>query len=118
MKTCKNCNKSKSDEEFFIRTRDNKPYGWCKSCVTVYSKDRYRRYKQEAVNYLGGKCFLCGYNKDIAALEFHHKDRSKKSKDYYAMKNWSLEKKKKELDKCILLCANCHREVESGASFL
>lgn len=71
-----------------------------------------RRLKQKAVDYKGGKCARCGYNKYIGALEFHHTDP--KQKDFSVgsgghTRAW--EKVKEELDKCILLCANCHREV-------
>ena len=69
-----------------------------------------RNLKAKAVAYLGGSCIKCGYSKCIAALEFHHRDPSKKdfqigSKGVYRR----LESLKPELDKCDLLCANCHR---------
>ena len=68
--------------------------------------------KVDAINQKGGKCEYCGYNKNIAALDFHHinpeeKDFSISHKGH--TKSW--ESVKKELDKCILLCANCHREI-------
>ena len=70
--------------------------------------------KEKAVEYKGGKCCRCNYNKCISALEFHHlepehKDFSMGNKGY--TRSW--EKIKKELDKCILVCANCHREIHS-----
>lgn len=58
----------------------------------------------------GGKCERCGYNRCNAALEFHHLDPNEKE---FAISNSgmpSFEKVKEEADKCILLCANCHRE--------
>ena len=68
-----------------------------------------------AVTYKGGKCEKCGYNKCIAALDFHHlnpleKDFSIGNKGY--TRSW--ENIKKEIDKCILVCANCHREIHSN----
>jgi DNA-binding CsgD family transcriptional regulator len=73
-------------------------------------KNRIQKLKQMAVEYLGGKCMKCGYNKCIWVLEFHH--RNPKEKEFaigkYFSRSW--EKLKKELDKCDLLCANCHRE--------
>ncbi len=114
MRRCKNCGTEKEDNEFFIRKRDDKPYGWCKLCVTIYSKERYIKYKQEAVSYLGGKCRLCGYDRYIGSLEFHHIDPTKKHIDYHKMRNWSFSRKKEELDKCVLVCSNCHKEVEAG----
>ncbi|MFA5855658.1 MAG: hypothetical protein WC846_05305 [Candidatus Gracilibacteria bacterium] len=74
--------------------------------------------RQKAVEYKGGKCQLCGYNKCIEALEFHHflneKNFGISEKGY--TRSW--EKVKNELNLCILLCANCHREVEKGITQL
>lgn len=60
----------------------------------------------------GGKCECCGYNKNIAALDFHHTNPDQKEfqVDMRTFSNHSLEKLEKELEKCELLCANCHRE--------
>ena len=67
-----------------------------------------------AVNYKGGSCEKCGYNRCIDALEFHHNNSSKKdfsiSEKGYT-RSW--DKVKEELDKCSLLCANCHREIHA-----
>lgn len=71
--------------------------------------------KKLAIEYKGGKCQICGYNKCERALEFHHKNPDEKSFGLGAKgltRSW--EKTKIELDKCVLLCANCHREVEAG----
>jgi 5-methylcytosine-specific restriction endonuclease McrA len=67
------------------------------------------------INYKGGHCQVCGYDRCVEALELHHLDPSKKdfgisSKGY--TRSW--EKVKEEADKCVLLCANCHREVHAG----
>lgn len=78
----------------------------CNSCNT---KIRRHRTKLAAIKYLGGKCNRCGYNKHTAALEFHHKNITEKDFNIgnVANKSWLLIKK--ELDKCELLCSNCHR---------
>ena len=52
-----------------------------------------------------------GYNKSIAALEFHHINPIEKDKDYFNMRGGLSPNLKTELDKCVLLCANCHREI-------
>lgn len=65
----------------------------------------------KALEYKGGKCSICGYNKSIAALEFHHINPNEKDKDYFNMRGGLSPKLKTELDKCVLLCANCHREI-------
>ena len=70
--------------------------------------------KQRAVNYLGGECSVCGYNKCLEALEFHHKDKRNKNSSLAQIlqdKHWKdiiLE-----LNKCVLVCANCHREIHA-----
>lgn len=70
-----------------------------------------KKNKERAIEYKGGKCQICGYNKCNNALEFHHVDPSKK--DFHISKNMnkSWEKIKNEIDKCVLVCANCHREI-------
>jgi len=76
---------------------------------------RRKRIKEMSIKHLGGKCKACGYSKCIAALDFHHLDEDKKkfglSQDGLT-RSW--ERTKNELDKCILLCANCHREFHAG----
>jgi hypothetical protein len=70
--------------------------------------------KIKAIEYKGGKCNMCGYNKCTSALEFHHLDPSIKeyNKDSRGLnRRRSFENSKIELDKCILVCANCHREI-------
>ena len=67
--------------------------------------------KQKALEYKGGRCELCGYNRCGDALEFHHKNPLRKD---FAISGSGLtrswDKVKMELNKCILICANCHRE--------
>lgn len=66
--------------------------------------------KQQCVNYRGGQCVKCGYNKCLRALEFHHTDPD--NKDFYLAQKriLDIEKLKPELDKCIVICRNCHFE--------
>ena len=73
-----------------------------------------RRKKMHAVNAFGGKCCICGYDKCISVLGFHHLDKSTKEEEpSYIIMRWSFERAKKELDKCILVCANCHGEIHA-----
>ena len=69
--------------------------------------------KLEAIKQKGGKCEICGYNKNISALDFHHINPSEKEFqiDIRHFSNNSIEVLQKELDKCQLLCANCHAEI-------
>jgi hypothetical protein len=72
--------------------------------------------KQNIVNLFGGNCCICGYNKCLAALSFHHKDP--KQKDFDISKKAFTNKITfsciRELEKCILICANCHFETHAG----
>ncbi len=75
---------------------------------------RRKKVRKMALEYKGGKCEVCGYDRCIYALEFHHLNSSKKdfaisSKGY--TRSWN--RVKEELDKCILICANCHRELHA-----
>jgi len=82
-------------------------------------KKRRKKLRQMAVDLLGGKCVVCGYCKEIKALDFHHIDESTKEfglSDRGLTRSW--EKTKEEVLKCVLLCANCHREVHSGVTKL
>jgi hypothetical protein len=85
----------------------------CKKCRTGHAVERRRMLKRKSVEYLGGKCRKCGYNRCLNALEFHHRNRSEKE-FHFGYTNRSWEKLKVELDKCDLLCANCHREEHDG----
>ena len=73
---------------------------------------RRRKVRLMAIEYGGGKCQICGYKKCNRALSFHHKDPNQKD---FGLSTSSItrswEKTKAELDKCILVCANCHMEI-------
>ena len=76
---------------------------------------RRKKIREMAIKYKGEKCIFCGYNKCIRALEFHHienngKDFGISEKGY--TRSW--DRVKEELDKCVLVCANCHRELHAG----
>lgn len=112
---CLTCNIRKPQDQFYKRGK--KYMSHCKTCYqSVYSSKR-KTQKQQAVDYLGGKCSNCGYNKCLNALEFHHLDPSTKEiNPSQLMRFSSFDKLKSELDKCILLCSNCHRELHSSDS--
>lgn len=76
---------------------------------------RRKRIREMAIKYKGEKCNLCGYDTCIQALEFHHIEG--KEKDFGVSERGytrSWAKVKAELDKCVLVCANCHRELHIG----
>lgn len=72
-----------------------------------------RDLKNCAINYKGKKCQLCGYDKCVRALHFHHIDSSLK-KFNISSQNSNWTKIQIELDKCILVCSNCHSEIHSN----
>ncbi len=89
----------------------------CMKCRRADVSAWRRRAKQRLVEEAGGKCKACGYDRYLGALQFHHLDPSTKS--------FSLSRRgctrafaelKAEAAKCVLLCANCHAEVESGVA--
>jgi 5-methylcytosine-specific restriction endonuclease McrA len=70
---------------------------------------------QKAIEYKGGKCIYCGYSKCSRALSFHHVNPSEKSFGISARgitRSW--EKTRRELDKCVLVCSNCHAEIHDN----
>ena len=75
---------------------------------------RRKKIREMAVEHKGGKCEICGYDRCIDALEFHHNDHSDK-KFGISAKGYTRSWKSvvEELDKCVMLCANCHRELHA-----
>ena len=82
----------------------------CVACRNMYRK---RIMKRKMIEYKGGKCEICGYDKNDNAFDFHHIDPSDKKYSLSGKYNLSFEKLKDELDKCMLLCSNCHRELHA-----
>lgn len=98
------------ETEFRNESRVNPKFRCCKCCSESVQRRR-AKVKQLAIEYKGGKCESCGYNKMQEVLEFHHRDPSQKDFGISAKGiTWSFDRIKVELDKCIMLCANCHRE--------
>jgi hypothetical protein len=80
---------------------------------------RRRRVKAILVEDAGGACVLCGYDRTPAALQFHHLDpAAKRFHMSHAGVARSLAGARAEAAKCVLLCANCHAEVEAGVATL
>lgn len=80
-----------------------------------YQKLRGLKRKVELIELKGGCCEKCGYDKNVAAFDFHHKDPKEKSYqlNMRRLSNSSMLKLMVEVEKCELLCANCHRELHS-----
>ena len=86
--------------------------------IKAVSKRR-KKLREMSLEFSGGKCQICGYNKCTRALNFHHKDP--KQKDFGLSERGltrSWEKIEKEIKKCVLVCANCHMEIHEGITQL
>lgn len=84
----------------------------CKNC---WNKRTYKSATDKMTEYMnsrgGAKCQRCGYDRYTGALEFHHRNPTEKDPSWN--RGWKIDKLKIELDKCDILCANCHREVHA-----
>ena len=80
-------------------------------CASCRQSLRRKKMKAKAVAYKGGACICCGYDKSYRALVFHHRDPTQKifGISLYFNRSWAVLQK--ELDKCNLLCSNCHAEL-------
>lgn len=97
--------------EFVETTTKGKPYWRCTKCRYDAIAAKRARTKERSVAYKGGKCELCGYDRCNRALVFHHRDPKEKEFGLAKMSCKSWRKIQGELDKCQLLCSNCHMEV-------
>lgn len=97
----------------FVRRRDG-AYR-CRRCASEAVVRRRRRVKRIMVEEAGGECAICGYGRYVGALQFHHLDPASKR---FALAGAGLTRAiatvRSEAAKCVLLCANCHAEVEGG----
>ncbi len=109
-KKCNKCNQIKKREEFYSRKDSGGTTAYCISCSKNLVIERQRNFKQKCIDYKGGKCEKCGYCKCKSALEFHHREPGEKDFDISRTRTNFREETQKELDKCDLLCSNCHRE--------
>jgi transposase len=98
---------------------DSCGYYRCKRCRTEAVIRRRRKVKQLLVAEAGGCCQLCGYDRYVGALEFHHVDPARKSFGLSIRGlTPSIATLRVEAQKCVLLCSNCHAEVEGGLASL
>ena len=122
-KYCPSCEQIKAKEDFTLKGNA------CRPCANKRAREHYavrrtndewrqerrnkintvnKQNKEKAIAFMGGKCFDCGGIFPSAVYDFHHLDMS--TKEYnpsHILRN--LEKGKEELEKCVLLCSNCHR---------
>lgn len=118
-KICNGCHQLLSTDNFYVNTITGKFKSLCKKCHNLKMPARHLSKqiinKKKAIEYKGGKCERCGYDKFYGAIEFHHRDLKSKTGDisFQRQQNKDFEYWKPELDKCMILCANCHREVHN-----
>lgn len=110
---CSNCKEDKDKSDFYFRKSENRYQSYCKKCLLQYQIDRWKNRKLEAIQYKGGCCISCGYNKYYGALEFHHVNPEDKDFDWRKLRLRSWNSITEELDKCVLLCSNCHKEIHN-----
>lgn len=114
-KKCSKCNEVKKIREFYQRTNSDRKHdvgGYCKKCSNLYHSNRVKEVKIKMIEYKGGKCERCNLNlKDshYSVFEFHHINPKEKDVNFAKIKYQKWEVIQNEIDKCKLLCANCHR---------
>lgn len=116
-KRCPCCNDVKPINEFYVRKDRDDPSAYCIECNRKKSSERTKAAKIKMVEYKGGKCKSCGYDTCYDALEFHHVNRDTKAfglSQIRAITDVNWQTVKDELDKCVLVCCRCHREIEAG----
>ena len=110
--TCRTC--GIAGQENFYKTAKYQ----CKACwnkrTAQTGKDKVQTLKLE----YGGKCSICGYDKYLGALEFHHVDPSTKEFHLGTRRGYDITRLRAELDKCVLVCSNCHAEIHGGVTQL
>ena len=96
-KLCSNKDKSRIAKQNVNRTRER---------IFRFKRSQ----KENAVKYLGEKCSICGFKGDNACFDFHHNDLSTKESGISRILKYNWDTIKKELDKCVLVCGNCHEK--------
>lgn len=113
-KICSDCKTLKPLSEYYLKNKEKQSYNsYCKDCSKTAATKSKRNFKDDCIDYKGGSCINCGYSKCRAALEFHHLESDLKEFELSRKTNLNNEVKL-ELDKCILVCANCHREIHNN----
>ena len=86
----------------------------CGLCQNAYNIKQGREKRLQAVKELGGKCWACGFDRYSCALDLHHRDAKAKDPNFRSMRGWSWKRIAAELEKCLLLCKNCHAATHNG----
>jgi hypothetical protein len=111
-KYCSNCNVEKPIGEFYKKADRKNGSSQCKNCFNLYCTNRWVKIKQKAIEYKGSKCVDCSISypeNDCCIFDFHHRNPDEKESDWKKLRLRSWNKIVIELDKCDLVCSNCHR---------
>ena len=115
-KRCPKCGEYKPLGDFYIRKDRGFITSYCKKCNSDYHRERLIGIKKKMILYKGGKCMVCDVVFDgdnYAIFDFHHKGKEGKDIKFSGIKHRKWEVIKKEIDKCDLVCSNCHRLIHS-----
>jgi hypothetical protein len=111
MKHCSRCQENKKNEEF---SKDaSSPTGltyYCRLCNKNSCAQHRREFKEKCIDYLGGICWSCSGEFPVSVFDFHHLDPAQKDVEVSKLTFRPWEVVMEELDKCALLCSNCHRQ--------
>lgn len=108
---CTRCTNTRFEYDYY------KGHAICKYCYNEVTTFKHRKRKEQSIVYKGGKCFKCNES-ELRALDFHHLNNYEKETGISKLSGGSFENHIKELDKCVLLCANHHREVHHTKEIL
>lgn len=112
MKHCPRCQENKVNADFNKSKASNDGLqSYCRTCNKNRSSQFRREFKEACVDYLGGACWKCLEEFPLAVFDFHHTNPDEKDMEVSSMTFLPWEQVALELDKCALLCSNCHREV-------
>jgi predicted HNH restriction endonuclease len=109
----KKTNRSFETVKKYVKTTEKQKTITSSESVILWRK----RTKIKLIEYKGGRCEICGYDKCMRALSFHHKNPNEKDFSISG-KSLSFEKLRGEVDKCMLVCSNCHSEIHDGITQL
>jgi transposase len=90
----------------------------CMQCRVEAVARRRRSVRDTLIAEAGGRCAICAYDRCPGALHFHHLDPATKRFSIRSGRSPALHRLREEAQKCVLLCSNCHAEVESGVTFV
>jgi len=86
----------------------------CKECFNSYCVERWIETKKKAIEYLGKSCVRCRTEYEYPAMQFHHRNPMEKDVSWNKLRLRSWDKIRMELDKCDLVCSNCHSIIHSN----